>query len=366
MNGSAYSQRQERPALRRMADLARLAGVSKTTVSRALADSPLVKQQTKERIRALARAHGYVVNEQARNFRLGRTNTIAVALPLDPASGQLISDPFFSQLIAEIADALNARGFDLLLSRVDVTDPRWPQLLSDASRIDGAIVIGQWREHARLNLLAAEEALPFVVWGARLEDQHYITVGCDNPAGAQAGVGHLLEHGYRQIAFLGDRGLPEVAQRYTGYCRAFEAVGLTPPAALAIDAHSVRSDAHAAVTKLLASGAQPDAIFATSDVLAMAATAALGEHGIDVPETVAVMGFDDITLAEWCNPPLTTLRQHIPDGAGLLVDRLIAQLDGRPVASRLLTPELVIRGSCGCAPQQKAPATSAATSTGTR
>ena len=349
-----------RPEVRRMSDLARIAGVSEATVSRALADSPLVNRKTKAHVRALAKAHGYVINEQARNFRLGRTRTIAVVILLDPVADQQLSDPFFAQLTAAIADALNARGFDMLLSRVDTTDAQWPDLLRDASRVDGSIVIGQWSQHDRLNALAREN-LPFVVWGGHLEDQRYVTVGCDNVAGAAMAVGHLLDHGRRRIAFIGDRTLPEIALRYRGYADRLKRAGLAPDESMAMDAQSVQTHARAAVEALLADGVAIDAIFAASDVLAMAAIAALGERGIRAPEDVAVIGFDDVAIAEWYNPPLTTVRQHIGQGARMLVELLIARLEGQAIAPAVLSPELVARASCGCRHYQN-PITKAAVS----
>jgi len=337
-----------------MSDLARIAGVSEATVSRALADSPLVNRKTKAHVRALAKAHGYVINEQARNFRLGRTGTIAVVILLDPKAAQQLSDPFFAQLTANVADALNARGFDMLLSRIDITDPQWPDLLRDASRVDGSIVIGQWSQHERLNALAREN-LPFVVWGGHLDDQRYITVGCDNVAGGAIAVEHLLKHGRRRIAFIGDRTLPEIALRYRGYADRLQRAGLAPDESMAMDAQSAQTHARAAVETLFADGVAIDAIFAASDVLAMAAIAGLSERGLRVPDDVAVIGFDDIALAEWYNPPLSTIRQHIGQGARMLVDLLIGRMEEQSIAPVALCPELIARASCGCTPHKNQP-----------
>lgn len=329
-----------------MADLARLAGVSEATVSRALAESPLVNPRTRERIKMLARKHNYVLNTRARNFRMKRTGTINAVIPVESELDQPISDPFFMELLGAVADALNARGHDLLLSRVDVRGPEWPRIVHDPSRADGAIVIGQSDQHEVLNRLA-DEGLPFVVWGGRLPDQRYCTVGCDNVAAGELATAHLLAHGRRRIAFFGMREMPEVELRWRGHVRALADAGLAPDPALECRIRFTAAEAEKATADLLAGGAAPDAIFATSDLLAMAAIKALSGRGVRVPEDIAVVGFDDIRLARWYSPPLTTISQHIGQGGRLLVDILMARLAGKKVTPTMLVPELVVRASCG-------------------
>lgn len=332
--------------VRRMRDIARLAGVSESTVSRALADSPLVNEETKARVRRIAQEHSYVVNEQARNFRLKRTGTIAVVIPIDDFEVQTLSDPFFMELLGSIADALNARGFDLLLSRVDAASSGWRKAMHDTRRADGTILIGQSTQHRAINRLADAD-LPLVVWGGRLPDQRYPTVGCDNERGGLLATEHLIACGRRRIAFLGHLPLPEVELRYRGHVQALRAAGMQVDPELVYDSRFSSDDARRAVTRMLAASGRPpiDALFASSDVLAMAAITALKERGLSVPEDVAVVGFDDIALAAWYNPPLTTVRQHIAEGGRLLVERMMERLEGRKVAPVMLAPELVIRGS---------------------
>lgn len=342
----ADEQHEVKGGVRTMSDLARLAGVSESTVSRALADSPLVNENTKQRVRRLAKRHRYVVNEQARNFRLKRTGTIAVVIPIDSFQETPISDPFFMELLGSIADALNARGFDLLLSRVDAASSGWRKAVHDTMRADGTIIIGQSTQHRAINRLA-DDNLPLVVWGGRMADQHYPTVGCDNERGGAAVTRHLIDLGRRDIAFLGHRSLPEVELRYQGYVRAHQEAGIAVDPALDYDSRFTSEDARKAVARMLAEGRRIDAIVAASDVLAMAAITALQEHGLAVPDDVAVVGFDDIALAAWYNPPLTTIRQHIAQGGKLLVDLMMARLNGDKVAPVMLEPELVVRASSG-------------------
>lgn len=339
------------PRARTMADIARLAGVSESTVSRALADSPLVNRATKDKVRRVAADHAYVVNERARSFRLKRTRTIAVVIPLPAKTEQPISDPFFLELLGGIADALNARGYDLLLSRVEPQSRGWSKAMMDANRADGTILIGQVGAHETINALAGGGA-PFVVWGGLLDGQQYCTVGCDNRLGARLVTAHLLGMGRRRPVFIGDRALPEVALRYEGFCRAMGEAGLAPDAAAAFDARFISRAAHDIVLSLLDRGTPFDAVVAASDVLAMGAIAALEERGLNVPRDIAVTGFDDISVAQWYNPPLTTVRQHIGQGARLLVDMLMARIAGEAVSPVIMPPKLMVRASCG-APYQK-------------
>lgn len=282
--------------IKTMSDIARLAGVSESTVSRALADSPLVNAKTKDRVRRIAHSHNYVVNEQARNFRLKRTGTIAVVIPIDAKQQQPISDPFFMELLGAIADALNARGFDLLLSRVNAGDRHWPDAALDSSRADGTIIIGQSSQHETLNRMA-DTGAPMVVWGGRLPDQRYSTIGCDNETGALEATKHLIAQGRKRIAFMGHRGWPEVELRYKGYQRALEAAGHEIDPDLVFDSRFTSEDAHRVIAHLDLKTLAFDGLVAASDVLAMAAINALQARGIHVPKDVAITGFDDIALA---------------------------------------------------------------------
>ena len=327
-----------------MIDIARLAGVSVATVSRALSGSPLISARTRERIEALARSHDYAVNVSAQNLRRKHNRTIAVVIPYDAGSRQPISDPFFLAMVGSLADALTERGFDMLLSRVDA------ESLDSAARVVtsgvaiGVILIGQWRHHDQLNGLAARR-VPIVVWGTQMPQQRYCSVGGDNVAGGALATQHLLDQGRRRIAFVGDPALPEVAYRHRGYAERLRAAGLEPNPALLVNTPFDAEQARAGMTRLCASGARFDAVFACSDVLASAAMQVLHLHGRAVPAKVAVVGYDDIEWASHSNPPLTTVRQPIGRAGVELVDALLQIIDGHEVPPRTLPVELVVRSS---------------------
>ncbi|MGF1543416.1 MAG: LacI family DNA-binding transcriptional regulator [Parvularculaceae bacterium] len=328
-----------------MADLARMAGVSESTVSRALAGSPLVAEKTRLRIVELAKAASYTVNESARNFRQKKARTIEVVIPLESHHRARISDPFFLDLIGALSDALPRRRHDMLLSTVPPwsTGERSNPLIS--GRADGVVVVGQGRN--RSNLRAFARANPrVVVWGGQVDDD-YAVVGSDNRLGGRLATDHLLAIGRRRIAFMGDVALPEIKLRHDGYVEALVEAGAAADPALTINAPFDFQDANAFADRFVAGGARFDAVVAASDVIAVGAILALRNRGVSVPGDVSIVGYDDIHSAAWYSPPLTTVSQFIHRGGEALVDALFDIIDGAPPTSRTLRPELIVRQSCG-------------------
>jgi DNA-binding LacI/PurR family transcriptional regulator len=327
-----------------MEDIARLAGVSTSTVSRALNGSPLVNAATRERIVKLARSLKYSVNVGASNLRLQRNRTVAVVLPFDAITRQHVSDPFFVSLLGGLADALTARGYDMLLSRIDAERLDLAGDLAASGRAMGVILIGQWHHHDQINELAARDS-PIVVWGAHLPQQSYCTIGGDNIAGGKLATEHLIANGCRRIAFFGDVALPEIGQRFEGYRHALARHNLELAPELVLHAPFIEGSANAAVAKLLNKKIPFDAIFAASDLLAMEAMSALRERGLQAPRDLAVVGYDDIVLSRYYHPSLTTIRQPVIAGGEAMVDALLKIVDGKRPKSRILPTELVIRES---------------------
>ncbi len=327
-----------------MADIARLAGVSTSTVSRALSGSKLVNDETRARIMELARSLKYTINIGAQNLRLKQNRTVGVVVPYDSATRQHLTDPFFLAMLGSLADALTEQGFDMLVSRVDAEQLDAAAAPFDTGRVIGVVLIGQWRHHDQLNQLAARH-VPMVVWGAQLPQQLYCTVGGDNVAGGRLATAHLLQQGRRRIAFLGDKGLPEVAQRYQGYAEALAAAGLAPDPVLQVDVSFLPQGGSEGVLELGRRAVPFDAVFACSDLLAMTAVNTLRQQGVDVPGQVAVVGYDDIELSSYFHPPLSSVRQPMREAGRALVASLLELTEGRPAPSRLLPTELVVRDS---------------------
>jgi DNA-binding LacI/PurR family transcriptional regulator len=329
-----------------MSDIAQLAGVSMSTVSRALADNPLIPLDRREEIQRIAKDAGYVINQSARSLRMRKTQTIGIVFPMGHDAGQLISDPFFIEMFGRLADEITLRDYQMLLCRVVDTSPGWLTKIIQSQRQDGVIVIGQSDQHEALNAASAMYA-PFVVWGSHLPEQTYCSVGTDNIGGARRAVDHLISIGRRRIAFLGVPKLPEIGQRYEGYLRSLKQAGLTPDPNLVVPAHFSFEMAYDAAQNLIESGIEFDAIFAVSDTIALAAVQALSAAGIDIPGDVSVVGYDDIAIAAQATPPLTSVRQDLAKGARTLVDLLFRRMAGEEAPSATLVPNLIVRKSCG-------------------
>lgn len=326
-----------------MADIARLAGVSVSAVSRALRGSPDIGEETRQRIVELARSLNYTVNIGAANLRLKQNRTVAIVMPHMDNLRQQLTEPFFISLIASTANALTDRGFEILLSRVDashanVADPYF------TGRAMGLIFTGQWVDHDELNKLAMA-GVPFTVWGEQREQQMYCTVGTDNRQGGRIATEHLIAQGARRILIIGDFGSHELRNRHDGYLLAHQQAGLEPDPSLYVnsrfDTASVERDMEAAIAR----GLDFDGVFACSDLTAMTVINVLIRHGRRVPEDVLVAGYDDIELAGYFRPSLSTVRQPIDAAGKAMVDALIEQIEGGKPTPRRLVTELVERDS---------------------
>lgn len=329
--------------IRTITDLAKLAGVTPGTVSRALAGKDLVNVRTRERIQDLARQHGFQLNRLASNLRRQRTGVIGVAIPLGHDTRQQVSDTFFMTLLGYLADELTAQGYDLMLRRV-IPDRHedWVDRFIGSGMVDGLIVIGQSDQFARIEEVA-EGYLPMVVWGNHQEGQRHCVVGSDNRLGGKLAAERLISAGATSLAFLGDIEPIEFAARYAGASEVAARMGVP---IRALPTHLSRLESSREIAgHMKRLDADVDGIFAATDVLAIACLKELRERGIEVPSAMKVIGFDDLPLASQTAPPLTTIRQDIAAGARGLVDLLLRRLAGEETESLVLPPQLVVRGT---------------------
>lgn len=331
-----------------MADIARLAGVHVSTVSRALSGSPLVEPRMRGKILALAERRGYVVNRAARSLRTSRTHTLTVAIPLAHERGQALTDPFFTAMLGHLADEITRRGFALHLEKILPPMDDWLQKLIAARRSDGIIVIGQSTQHAVLEQAAAKYA-PLVVWGGHVAKQRYCVVGTDNVNGGRMATEHLLKSGRRRIVFVGDPSIPEIRLRCDGYELALGRAPRGHALPRIIKAHMTPEAAHTAMRRFIDSHSEFDAVLAGTDIIAISSMRALASSGFSIPRDVAVVGFDDIALAAHVHPPLTTVRQDLARGANLLVELVLRRIAGEDTEPVMLPAELVVRESSGVA-----------------
>jgi DNA-binding LacI/PurR family transcriptional regulator len=324
-------------------DLARLAGVSVSTVSRALNDEPVISTKTKQRIWALARDHDYPFRHYMPAGPIGAEGSIAIVTPHTRGRALPLSHPFFLELIASIGEAARARDCDFLVSH---TSPASYDDLVHAvttSRASGVIFLGQSMLHDDLNRLASTTGR-FVVWGAHMQGQKYCSIGSDNVLGGRRATLHLARLGRKRILFLGGSD-PEALQRRRGYNEGIQESGLEPDDALIVPVEFELEAAEAAVARLLHRGLVFDGIVASSDLIALGAIRAVKRAGKSVPGDVSVVGYDDMLLSRLSTPTLSTIRQDTAEAGRLLVSRVLDYSpDHMPVH---LPTDLIVRESCG-------------------
>jgi DNA-binding LacI/PurR family transcriptional regulator len=343
-NGKEDSQAsgsRTRTPVRTITDLARLAGVSAGTVSRALAGNKLVNTKTREKIEALAREHGFRLNQMASRLRRKTTGVIGVAIPLGHDRSQQISDTFFMTLLGHIADALTEKGYDLMLRRV-LPDQHgdWLDRFISSGMIDGVIVVGQSDQFEQIEDVA-DGYLPMVVWGNHQEGQRHCVVGTDNRLGGKLAAERLIAMGAENIAFFGDTEPMEFAARFAGAQDAADALGAkltTCPTHLAPEILASDVAMH-----LDALGGNIEGIFAATDNVAMACLSELKARAVRIPQEMKMIGFDDLPVAGQTQPPLSTIRQDIDAGAKGLVDLLTRRLAGEETESLIMPPKLILR-----------------------
>lgn len=332
-----------RGSVRTITDLARIAGVSPGTVSRALAGKSLVNTKTREKIEALAREHGFRPNQMASGLRRQKTGVIGMVIPLGHDTRQQISDSFFMTLLGFLADELTSEGYDLMLRRVvPEDDADWLDRFIGSGMIDGVIVIGQSNQFERIEEVA-DGYLPMVVWGNHTQGQRHCVVGTDNRLGGRLAAERLIAAGATRLAFLGDTRPMEFAARFAGAQDVAQRMGM-PITALPTHLSPDRASAEIAGHIAQLAG-QVDGIFAATDTLAALCLTELRARGLCVPEDIRLVGFDDLPIARQTVPPLTTVRQDIAGGARGLVQLLLRRLAGEETESLVLPPQLVIRHS---------------------
>jgi len=325
-----------------MADIAQMAGVSASTVSRALSGSSLIPEGTRQRIAEIARSLNYRVNVGAASLRKRDVHTIGLVILGD--SMQSISDPFLLSILGAVADALDERGMSLMLTRLREANQDSLTAMLDSGQVAGLIIIGQLTWHDHLNALA-RQGLPIAVWGACLPDSVYPVVGGDNVSGGYLATKHLLEQGCKRIAFFGDASHPEAGMRYQGYLRAMQEVGITPDSRLVQPFLFGYVRIRETINQWLDQNLGFDAIFATSDVTAISILGALTERGITVPTQVKLVGYDDIAIAAHVHPSVTSIRQPSDEAGRALVDLLFDVLQGNQRRTVILPATLIVRDS---------------------
>jgi DNA-binding LacI/PurR family transcriptional regulator len=331
-------------------DIAYRAGVSQSTVSRALRNSPLVNEETRLRVQAIAKELNYKVDKNASSLRTQRSGTIALLLFEDPTNDDSLINPFFMSMLGSITRACGNKWYDLLVSFQQMSHD-WHADFEDTRKADGIILLGygDYTDYEEKLIQLIEQETHFVRWGAEVRELPVISVGCDNFQGGYQLTEHVIKNNRKHFAFLGGvtTGSPEFLDRYSGHCKAQTDNNLVVNESLQFDAISTEESGHDAALELIKNGEKFDAIMAASDLIAVGAMRALQENGINVPEQVAVFGFDDIPVASFTFPALTTARQDTMLAGELLVEKLLALVNGEEAKTELMPTKLVVRQSCG-------------------
>lgn len=329
-------------AVQTLDDIARLANVSRSTVSRALNNSPLLNPATKERIQAIASAHNFRMNAPARNLRLRQSHTIAFVTPDGEPDFFSAESLFGFEILGGIGYGLRAFGYDLLIVHANPRDNTWVNSYFDSARVDGFILLSSQPKQSLVQTLVALEA-PFIAWGVPLPNYSYCTVTGDNLTGGTLATRHLVEIGRQRIAFLGGPADDLTVQhRFQGYAMALQAAGrCVEPSRVAYGDYSYASGG-TAMQRLLAQAPDLDAVFVNSDLMAIGAINVIKAFGKRVPAEIAVVGYDDVSLALYNNLSLTTIRQNIALAGQLLAQNLIQYLQ-TGVVTNVITPVALVK-----------------------
>lgn len=310
-----------------MHDVARLAGVSIKTVSNVVNGYPYIRETTRARVLAAIDELDYQLNVAARNLRTGRTGIIALAVPE-------LSLPYFAELADSVIEAADVQGLTVLIEQTGGRRERELEVLSGARRhlTDGLIFSPLALGHGDEDLLQVD--FPVVVLGERLFPDSVDHVTMQNVEAARAATEHLIALGRRRIAVVGvhpGEVVGSAGLRLLGYREALEAVGIPVDERLLGEAglwH--RATGAAAMARLLDDGAEPDAVFALNDAMALGVLHELQVRGLRVPQDVAVIGFDAIDEGSYSNPSLTTVDPGREQIASTAVRLLIEQMRSRP------------------------------------
>jgi LacI family transcriptional regulator len=336
-----------------LSEVAKKAGVGTTTASRVINGGQSVDPKTMARVQRAIKSLGYMPNHAARILKGGRTRTIGFVIPS-------IADPFFASC-AEAAQAI-ARANDSLL--VVLTTQNDPQTELDAvrmlmqHRVDGFMIAPCNAGDDVLSRLLRSVSIPVVALDRPIAGSTIPSVLADNFAGAQLATNHLIEHGYKRIVCLtGETRLYTIHERIRGYHDAMVAQGLKPVIDTSIQDHR---SAEEALNKFLGTASSPEALFTLKNSTTIDTFEVLQKHNIEIPRTVALLGYDDFQLAETVRPSISVIQQPIDEIGRVAAELLFRRLLGsagfaaqdesslpRPV---LLTTSLIRRASCGCSP----------------
>lgn len=328
-------------------DVAAEAGVSYQTVSRVLNNRPDVSEETRKRVQTVIKTLGFRPSAAARTLVSSKTHILGL-ITAD------FSDYFFTQVIVGAEDEVRRHGYFLMLSSTErnpLDEPEYLRMLTE-QRIEGVLFARPSTELERNNphiLSLLDKRIPVVMTAFDLQGD-VMVVDVDNVSGGLQATQHLIDYGHRAIAMIaGPDGWRSVNERAQGYRQALQAAGLPLETSLIQNGDWTYESGFAAAQALLESRQDFSAVFAHNDQMAIGATSAFQSAGRAIPDDIAIVGYDDIPVARYYAPPLTTIRQPMQDVGRVAARMLIDAINNLPLERQevLLTPELVIRQSSG-------------------
>jgi len=327
-------------------EIGRLAGVSRATVSRVINNYPYIRPEIRQRVQKVIDDTAFHPNAVARSLALNATNIIGLFVP--NVVKFIFADSYLTALIPEISRACNAYDYTpaLFLFHSQGDEQKQFRRILHSSMVDGLIVTADRLDREFMPQLI-KKRLPFVLLGRPSQFSERITyIDSDNRGGAYMAIKHLLNLGHRRISIITNSLNTAADDRTEGYRQALTEAGLPIRPELMAEGDFTEPSGYAAMQQLIQQ--RPDAVFVVSDTMAFGALRALSKAGINVPRDIALVSFDDMPIAATANPPLTTVRQSIGNGA-LAVSTLLEMIKtGDSTPKHIIVPtELIVRTSCG-------------------
>jgi DNA-binding LacI/PurR family transcriptional regulator len=322
-------------------DIARVAKVSHSTVSRALHNSSLVNHETAERIRQIAREKGYRPSAVARSLVTRKTRTIGVVVTR-------IADPFIAEVVNGIEEVANDHGYSVFLANSNADPDREVKVVHSfhERRVDGILVTAS-RVGALYMPLLTEMRVPTVLINNQHPGEFVHSVMIDNPAASRQATEHLLQLGHKRIAYIGDQfGFQSDIERFAGYRSTLEVADIPFFPELTAHGDGKAEGGMRAMEKLLGLADPPTAVFCYNDMSALGALRAIHAHGLRVPDDISVVGFDDLFIASYISPTLTTISQPMRQMGSMAMEILLNLFSGSNSKTNMkVQGQLIVRES---------------------
>lgn len=327
-------------------DVAAKAGVSPATVSYVLNGKRTISRQTKERVRQAIEELGYVPDLSARSLSSRDSKLIGVVVPqTEPGSKLMLQNNFYSEIVGSIEYHARQHGYHVIISATDVSESYLT--LAKERNLDGIIVIGMYPDEFYQQMKKTQ--IPIVLIDSYCNDHYYHSVRIDDAYGSYLATRHVLEYGHERIAFfcglIKENGV--IKKRLTGYRQALEERGIAYDPALVFEGKIDYESGVQLARQLARSATEATAVVATADILAVGAMKGFYDEGLHVPDDISIIGFDDLELAQYMTPGLSTIKQEIPLKGERAVELLLDSINDETLTKHelVLPVSLITRGS---------------------